>query len=41
MTPYDNKKVIGFPVMSIIRGHIIMREGELINKANKPIEFHI
>ena len=40
-TPYDNKKVIGFPVMTIIRGHTIMREGELINKANKPIEFHI
>ena len=40
-TPYDNKKVVGFPVITIIRGQTIMREGELLSRANKPIEFHI
>ena len=31
-TPYDGKKIQGMPVMTIIRGNIIMREGELLQK---------
>ena len=39
-TPYDNKKVIGFPVMTIIRGYIVMRDGDLIHKhIGKEIQF--
>ena len=41
-TPYDGKKIRGMPIMTVIRGHIVMREGELINKITaKPIEFDI
>ena len=41
-TPYDGKKIKGMPIMTVIRGHIVMREGELINKITaKPIEFDI
>ena len=31
-TPYDGKKIQGMPVMTIIRGNIVMREGELLQK---------
>ena len=41
-TPYDGKKIKGMPIMTVIRGHIVMREGELLSKITaKPIEFDI
>ncbi|MCF6325760.1 MAG: dihydroorotase [Devosiaceae bacterium] len=40
-TPYDGKKVTGWPVGTIIRGKKIMWEGELITKsAGIPIRFN-
>ena len=39
-TPYDGMKVTGWPVMTIIRGHPVMRDDELIGKpAGKPVRF--
>ena len=41
-TPYDGKKIKGMPIMTVIRGHIVMREGELTSKITaKPIKFDI
>ena len=40
-TPYDGKKVIGFPTMTIIGGKTIMRDGEIIGRSNNQIEFNI
>ena len=41
-TPYDGKKITGMPVMTIIRGNIVMREGELLEKITaQPIEFKL
>ena len=41
-TPYDGKKITGMPVMTIIRGNIVMREGELLEKITaQPIKFKI
>ena len=41
-TPYDGKKITGMPVMTIIRGNIVMREGELLEKIiAQPIEFKL
>lgn len=41
-TPYDGKKITGMPVMTIIRGNIVMREGELLKKIiAQPIEFKL
>ena len=39
---FDGKKVKGMPVMTIIRGNIVMRDGELLDKIQvKPIEFEL
>ena len=40
-TPYDGKKVVGFPTMTIIGGKTIMRDGEITGRANNQIEFNI
>ena len=40
-TPYDGKKVIGFPTMTIIGGKTIMRDGEITGRSNNKIEFNI
>lgn len=40
-TPYDGKKVIGFPKMTIIGGKTIMRDGEITGRSNNQIEFNI
>jgi dihydroorotase len=41
-SPYDGKKITGMPVMTIIRGNIVMREGELLEKITaQPIEFKL
>ncbi len=40
-TPYDGKKVTGWPVGTIVRGHMVMWEGELVEKSiGRPIRFH-
>ena len=40
-TPYDGKKVVGFPTMTIIGGKTIMRDGEITGRSNSQIEFNI
>ena len=40
-TPYDGKKVVGYPIMTIIGGKKIMQEGEIIGRSNNPIEFNL
>ena len=40
-TPYDGKKVVGFPTMTIIGGKTIMRDGEITGRSNHQIEFNI
>ena len=40
-TPYHNKAVIGWPIGTIIRGNIVMWEGDINNKLiGKPINFY-
>ena len=40
-TPYDNLKITGFPIYTIVGGKIVMRENELISEpAGKPVEFN-
>lgn len=38
-TPYDGMKVKGWPVMTVIRGHTVMRDGELTEKIGRPVRF--
>jgi dihydroorotase len=39
-TPYHGKTVTGWPVGTIVRGHKVMWEGELVNPAlGEPVEF--
>ncbi len=39
-TPYDGKKVTGWPVGTIVRAHKVMWEGELVEKScGRPISF--
>ena len=41
-TPYDNVKVKGFPVMTIVNGKVVMRDDEIIlNSSGEPVEFEI
>ena len=41
-TPYDGMKITGMPKMTIIRGQMVMREGELLDKIiAEPIAFNI
>ena len=41
-TPYDGKKITGLPNMTIIRGQMVMREGDLLDKIiAEPIAFNI
>ena len=40
-TPYNGKKVTGWPVGTIVRGHKVMWQGELVSPAiGKPMRFH-
>ena len=40
-TPYDNLKITGFPIYTIVGGKIVMRENELISEpAGNPVEFN-
>jgi dihydroorotase len=39
-TPYDGRAVTGWPIATIIRGNIVMREDELLAKpVGKPVKF--
>lgn len=39
-TPYDGKKVTGWPMMTIIRGNVVMHDGELIgNPIGEAVKF--
>ena len=41
-TPFHNFKITGWPVMTIINGQIIMKDGKLIGKpSGVPLEFHL
>ncbi len=40
-TPYDNLKITGFPIYTIVSGKIVMHENELISEpAGNPVEFN-
>ena len=40
-SPFNSKKVKGWPIMTIVNGNIVMRDGELIGKPiGKPISFN-
>lgn len=39
-TPFDGKSVTGWPVMTIVRGHTVMRDGALTGlKVGQPVRF--
>ena len=39
-TPFNNYKVKGFPVATIVNGNIVMSEGKIISKAQgQPLDF--
>ena len=38
--PYDGRKVTGWPVGTILRGHVVMRDGELLGEpVGEPVLF--
>jgi dihydroorotase len=40
-TPYDGRRVTGWPVMTIVRGHIAMRDGTISSRAvGEAVRFH-
>jgi dihydroorotase len=41
-TPFDGVEAIGWPVMTVVRGNVVMREDDLVgNQAiGKPVRFH-
>jgi len=39
-TPYNGMKVKGWPIMTVIRGEIVMREGEVTEPIGKPMNFY-
>jgi dihydroorotase len=40
-TPYDGMEVTGWPAATIVRGRIVMREGELVGPGTgRPVRFH-
>ena len=39
-TPFGGREVVGFPVATIVRGNMVMRESELIGSpCGKAVEF--
>jgi len=39
-TPFDGRKVTGWPVATILRGHVVMRDGQLVGTAHgRPLQF--
>ena len=39
-TPYDGMKIKGWPIMTVIRGNIVMREDELSGPIGQPMLFN-
>ena len=35
-SPFEGRQVTGWPVATLIRGHWVMRDGELIGPADRP-----
>ena len=41
-TPFNNYKVKGFPIATIVNGSIVMENGKIIsNQVGKPIDFKL
>lgn len=39
-TPYDGRKVTGWPVATVLRGHVVMRDGQLLGEPHgHPLAF--
>jgi dihydroorotase len=39
-TPFDGLEVTGWPVATILRGQVVMREGEIVGRAiGEPLRF--
>lgn len=39
-TPFDGKQVTGWPVMTIVRGHLAMRDGQVLGRDHgRPVRF--
>ena len=38
-TPYEGMFIKGWPVMTIIRGNLVMNEGKIIDPIGKPMSF--
>ena len=38
-TPFDGTKVTGWPIMTMIRGNIVMREDQLFEPIGQPVKF--
>ena len=38
-TPYDGMEVVGWPIITIIRGNIVMRDDEMYEPIGKPVLF--
>ena len=38
-TPYDGMEVKGWPVITVIRGNIVMKEDELFDPIGQPMQF--
>ena len=38
-TPYEGVTVQGWPVMTLVRGNAVMRDGELTSPAGEPVRF--
>jgi dihydroorotase len=40
-SPFEGREVTGWPVMTVVRGRVVMREGELLGPpSGKPLRFH-
>ena len=39
-TPFDGREVTGWPVATVVRGHVVMRDGALVGPAvGRPLRF--
>jgi dihydroorotase len=40
-TPFDGMRVTGWPIMTMVRGHVVMREDTLLDEpTGQPVRFH-
>jgi dihydroorotase len=41
-TPFDGKDVLGWPVATVLRGRVVMREGDVLGEpSGQPIRFNL